>query len=159
MWSKVSAFIKKHKLLEANGLYVIALSGGADSVALLRLLVGMGYSVHAAHVNFHLRGDESERDERFCIDLCQQMGVELHRAHFDTLTYAQAHQVSVEMAARELRYRWFEQLRQDIGADAVCVAHHHDDSVETVLLNLVRGTGLRGLCGERRRGRVFCSFS
>ena len=149
MWSKVSAFIKKYKLLETNGLYVVALSGGADSVALLRLLVGMGYSVHAAHVNFHLRGDESERDERFCIDLCQQMGVELHRAHFDTLTYAQAHQVSVEMAARELRYRWFEQLRQDIGADAVCVAHHRDDSVETVLLNLVRGTGLRGLCGIR----------
>ena len=147
MWSKVSAYVKKHNLLDSNELYIVALSGGADSVALLLLLHEHGYRVHAAHCNFHLRGDESDRDEAFCVELCEHLGVELHRVHFDTQTYADLHKVSIEMAARELRYQWFEQLRKDMGAAGICVAHHRDDSVETVLLNLVRGTGLRGLCG------------
>ena len=151
MWSKVDTYIKKHKLLNASNLYLVALSGGADSVALLLLLKEHGFNVHAAHCNFHLRGAESDRDEAFCAELCLGLGVELHRAHFDTRTYAEVHKVSIEMAARELRYRWFEQLRQDIGAAGICVAHHRDDSVETVLLNLVRGTGLRGLTGIQPR--------
>lgn len=155
MWSKVSAYINKHKLLNANDLYIVALSGGADSVALLLLLKEGGFNVHAAHCNFLLRGSESDRDEAFCVDLCRQLGVELHRAHFATREYAEAHKVSVEMAARELRYNWFEQLRKDIGAVGICVAHHRDDSVETVLLNLIRGTGLRGLTGiQPRNGYV-----
>ncbi len=155
MWSKVSAYINKHKLLNANDLYIIALSGGADSVALLLLLKEGGFNVHAAHCNFLLRGSESDRDEAFCVDLCRQLGVELHRAHFATREYAEAHKVSVEMAARELRYNWFEQLRRDIGAVGICVAHHRDDSVETVLLNMIRGTGLRGLTGiQPRNGYV-----
>ena len=155
MWSKVERYIKKHNLLKTNELYVIALSGGADSVALLLLLKNAGFNVHAAHCNFHLRGDESDRDEAFCVELCQGLGVELHRAHFDTREYAELHKVSIEMAARELRYKWFEQLCKDIGAAGICVAHHRDDSVETVLLNLVRGTGLRGLTGIRpRNGNV-----
>jgi tRNA(Ile)-lysidine synthase len=151
MWSKVEQFVKKYKLLNSNKLYIVALSGGADSVALLLLLKNAGFNVHAAHCNFHLRGDESDRDEAFCVDFCQGLGVELHRAHFDTREYAELHKVSIEMAARELRYKWFEQLREDIGAAGVCVAHHRDDSVETVLLNLVRGTGLRGLTGIQPR--------
>ena len=155
MWSKVSAYINKHKLLNANDLYIVALSGGAGSVALLLLLKEGGFNVHAAHCNFLLRGSESDRDEAFCIDLCRQLGVELHRAHFATREYAEAHKVSVEMAARELRYNWFEQLRKDIGAVGICVAHHRDDSVETVLLNMIRGTGLRGLTGiQPRNGYV-----
>lgn len=155
MWSKVSAYINKHKLLNANDLYIVALSGGADSVALLLLLKEGGFNVHAAHCNFLLRGSESDRDEDFCVDLCRQLGVELHRAHFATREYAEAHKVSVEMAARELRYNWFEQLRKDIGAVGICVAHHRDDSVETVLLNMIRGTGLRGLTGiQPRNGYV-----
>ena len=151
MWSKVERYIEKHKLLNSNDLYIIALSGGADSVALLLLLKNAHFNVHAAHCNFRLRGDESDRDEAFCVELCQRLGVELHRAHFDTREYAELHKVSIEMAARELRYKWFEQLRQDIGAAGICVAHHRDDSVETVLLNLVRGTGLRGLTGIQPR--------
>ena len=151
MWSKVERYIEKHKLLNSNDLYIIALSGGADSVALLLLLKNAHFNVHAAHCNFHLRGEESDRDEAFCVDFCQRLGVELHRAHFDTREYAELHKVSIEMAARELRYKWFEQLRQDIGAAGICVAHHRDDSVETVLLNLVRGTGLRGLTGIHPR--------
>lgn len=155
MWSKVSAYINKHKLLNANDLYIVALSGGADSIALLLLLKEGGFNVHAAHCNFLLRGSESDRDEAFCVDLCRQLGVELHRAHFATREYAEAHKVSVEMAARELRYNWFEQLRKDIGAVGICVAHHRDDSVETVLLNMIRGTGLRGLTGiQPRNGYV-----
>ena len=155
MWSKVDIYIKKHKLLNANDLYLVALSGGADSVALLLLLKEAGYQIHAAHCNFRLRGAESDRDEAFCAELCQKLGVELHRAHFDTREYAELHKISIEMAARDLRYKWFEQLREDIGAAGICVAHHRDDSVETVLLNLVRGTGLRGLTGiQPRNGSI-----
>lgn len=151
MWSRVSEYIKNHKLLDINELYLVALSGGADSVALLLMLHEAGYRVHAAHCNFHLRGAESDRDEAFCVSLCERLGVELHRVHFDTQTYAELHQVSIEMAARKLRYKWFEQLRTDMGAAGICVAHHRDDSVETVLMNLVRGTGLRGLRGIQPR--------
>ena len=155
MLSKVKDYIKKHKLLSLNDLYIVALSGGADSVALLLLLDEMGYKVHALHCNFHLRGEESDRDERFCEDLCLKKNIPFHRIHFDTLMYAETHKMSVEMAARELRYRYFEQLRKDIGAEGICVAHHQDDTVETVLLNLVRGTGLRGLTGiQPRNGAI-----
>lgn len=155
MLNKVKDYIRKHKLLNDNGLYIVALSGGADSVALLLLLDEMGYNIHAAHCNFHLRGEESDRDELFCESLCQQKSIPFHRIHFDTLTYAETHKVSVEMAARELRYHYFEELRSDIGATGVCVAHHQDDSVETVLLNLIRGTGLRGLTGiQCRNGHI-----
>ena len=151
MLSKVARYIEKNNLLKLNELYLVALSGGADSVALLLVLKEMGYQVHAAHCNFHLRGNESDRDEAFCVEFCERLGVELHRVHFDTRTYADLHKVSIEMAARELRYQWFDQLRKDIGAAGICVAHHRDDSVETVILNLVRGTGVRGLTGIRSR--------
>ena len=155
MLSKVKDYIKKHNLLNSNDLYLVALSGGADSVALLLLLDEMGCKFHAIHCNFHLRGEESDRDEHFCEQLCQQKNIPFHRIHFDTLTYAEAHKISVEMAARELRYRYFEQLRKDIGAAGVCVAHHRDDTVETVLMNLIRGTGLRGLTGiQPKNGNI-----
>lgn len=144
---QVAGFIARNQLLAADNKYIVALSGGADSVALLLIMKALGYDVEAAHCNFHLRGKESERDENFCVSLCESLGVILHRIHFDTLTYAQLHKVSIEMAARDLRYSYFEQLRRDINADAICVAHHKDDNVETILLNLVRGTGMNGLTG------------
>ena len=152
---RIAQAIGRQGLIRSDGLYVVALSGGPDSVALLRVLLSLGHRVEAAHCNFHLRGEESDRDENFCVALCRRLGVELHRAHFDTRAYAAAHRVSIEMAARELRYGYFEQLRQAIGADDICVAHHRDDQVETVLLNLVRGTGLAGLQGmQPRNGHV-----
>lgn len=151
MWNRVEQFIKKYKLLDTNELYLVALSGGADSVALLILLDEMGYNVHAVHCNFHLRGDESDRDEQFCQSLCSARNVPFHRVHFDTLAYAELHHLSVETAARSLRYRYFEQLRADLGAAGICVAHHRDDQVETVLMNIIRGTGVRGLTGIRPR--------
>lgn len=153
MLNKVKTYIDTHKLLRPDGRYIVGLSGGADSVALLLILKELGYYVEAAHCNFHLRGKESQRDEEYCINLCKEQDVKLHLTHFQTAEYAELHKVSIEMAARTLRYNYFEALRQDIGADAVCVAHHRDDSVETVLLNLVRGTGLRGLMGIRPRNK------
>ena len=151
MLNKVADFIAKHQLLSHDGLHVVALSGGADSVALLRILCDLGYHVEAAHCNFHLRGDESDRDEQFVKNLCQSLNVPLHLIHFDTAEYASLHQVSIEMAARELRYDYFRQLRDDIGAETVCVAHHRDDAVETLLMNLLRGAGIHGLTGIRLR--------
>lgn len=153
MLNKVKTYIDTHKLLRPDGRYIVGLSGGADSVALLLILKELGYCVEAAHCNFHLRGKESQRDEEYCINLCKEQDIKLHLIHFQTAEYAEKHKVSIEMAARTLRYNYFEALRQNIGADAVCVAHHRDDSVETVLLNLLRGTGLRGLMGIRPRNK------
>ncbi|MBR4898168.1 MAG: tRNA lysidine(34) synthetase TilS [Prevotella sp.] len=151
----VRQFIEQQGLMVAGHRYLVGVSGGADSVALLLLLHEMGYAVEAAHCNFKLRGEESDRDEQFVRSLCEGRQIPLHIIHFDTRTYARLHKVSIEMAARELRYNYFEQLRRDIGAADICVAHHQDDNVETVLLNLVRGTGIHGLTGMRpRQGHI-----
>ena len=147
----IGRFIDAHRLLDAGRLHLVALSGGADSVALLLVLRQLGFRVEAAHCNFHLRGSESDRDEHFCLRLCESQGVALHRAHFDTHAYAAGRHLSIEMAARQLRYAWFDQLRQAVGAADIVVAHHRDDSVETFLLNLVRGTGIHGLTGIKPR--------
>ena len=145
----VSGFIRRNSLLRHNSLYLVALSGGADSVTLLLVLKKLGYKIQAVHCNFHLRGEESDRDEMFVKDLCLSNDITLHLSHFDTVTYAETHKVSIEMAARVLRYSYFDQLRRDICADGICVGHHRDDSVETFLMNVIRGTGLNGLTGIR----------
>ena len=144
---KVETFIRQQHLLQSDGRYLVALSGGADSVCLLLLLKQLGYFVEAIHCNFHLRGEESDRDENFCRNLCAQKQIPLHLVHFDTREYAQLHKVSIEMAARQLRYHHFASLCHDLGFDGVCVAHHQDDVAETVLMNLIRGTGIKGLSG------------
>ncbi|MCD8290098.1 MAG: tRNA lysidine(34) synthetase TilS [Prevotella sp.] len=144
---KISNYIAFHKLLSKEDKHLVALSGGADSVCLTLSLKQLGYDIEAAHCNFHLRGDESDRDESFCINFCEQNGIKLHIAHFDTISFAKMHKISIEMAARELRYSYFKQLKDDIGAATVCVAHHQNDTVETVLMNLIRGTGIQGLTG------------
>ena len=149
MKTKVADFIAKHQLLSYTDRHLVALSGGADSVALLRILLDLGYCVEATHCNFHLRGQESDRDEAFVKDLCNSLNVQLHLIHFDTEEYATLHQVSIEMAARELRYGYFRKLCKDIDASTVCVAHHRDDAVETFLMNLLRGSGIHGLTGIR----------
>ena len=132
MLNKVADFIAKHRLMSREGLHLVALSGGADSVALLLILKELGYRIEAAHCNFHLRGEESNRDEDFVKELCRKQDIPFHVIHFDTKEYA-----------------YFRQLRQDIGADKVCVAHHRDDAVETLLMNLMRGSGVHGLTGIR----------
>ena len=144
---RIEDFISRNHLLEKDGKYLVALSGGADSVTLLWVLHELRYQIEACHCNFQLRGAESDRDEQFCVQLCEQLGIPLHRIHFDTRLYAEVHKESIELAARNLRYRYFAQLKEDVEADGICVAHHQDDTVETVLINLIRGAGIQGLTG------------
>lgn len=151
MLNKVKLYIEKHSLLDKSKLYIVALSGGADSVCLLSIMRELGYKVEAAHCNFKLRGEESDRDETFCRKLCEQWNVPFHFTHFDTQDYADSLKISIEMAARNLRYVYFRQLKAALGADAIVVAHHRDDNVETLLLNLLRGTGIKGLTGMQPR--------
>lgn len=152
---QVARYVEKERLLRHEAPLLAALSGGADSVALLRILLRLGHRCAAAHCNFHLRGAESDRDEAFCRSLCRELGVELHVTHFDTREYAVRQGISIEMAARELRYAWFDELCRRGGYACVAVAHHRDDAVETLLLNLVRGTGIAGLTGIRpKNGKV-----
>ena len=144
---RVQKMIDESGLLMPGEKVLVALSGGADSVALFRVLMSLNYPIEAAHCNFHLRGEESNRDESFVRSLCEDFGVTLHVTHFDTTAYAKERAISIEMAARELRYGWFEQLRAERSIESIAVAHHRDDSVETFLLNLIRGTGINGLKG------------
>ncbi len=148
---KVSGYIAGHKLMFHGDRYIVALSGGADSVCLALALRDLGYTVEAAHCNFHLRGQESDRDENFCSCFCNANDIPLHVTHFDTLGFARMRKMSVEMAARHLRYAYFNDLKKSINAAAICVAHHQDDSVETVIMNLIRGTGIHGLTGIKPR--------
>ena len=152
---KVERFIDEHGLLEHGDKVLVAISGGADSVALLVALRKLGYTCEAIHCNFHLRGNESNRDEQFTKELCDRLGVALHTVHFDTKKYARENGISIEMAAREQRYAAFEEHRTATGAKAIAVAHHRDDSAETMLLNLTRGTGIKGLRGiQPRNGNI-----
>lgn len=143
----VKKYIDSLHLLPERARVVVALSGGADSVALIDILNRLDYFCIGAHVNFHLRGEESDRDAAFSHQLCMDLGIPFYKTDLYAAEYAEREGVSIEMAARELRYRWFEQIRKEQKAYAVAVAHHKDDSVETVLLNLIRGTGIRGLTG------------
>ncbi len=151
MLSTVQAYIAQHQLLRPGAPVIVGLSGGADSVALLHILTRLGYPCVAAHCNFHLRNDESDADADFAQQTAEALGLLFRRIDFDTANYAHQNGVSTEMAARTLRYEWFETLCRELGAEAIAVAHHRDDNVETVLLNLIRGTGLSGLCGMRPR--------
>ena len=151
MLSTVQAYIAQHQLLRPAAPVIVGLSGGADSVALLHILTRLGYPCVSAHCNFHSRNDESDADADFAQQTAEALGLPFRRIDFDTAEYAHQNGVSTEMAARTLRYEWFETLRRELGAEAIAVAHHRDDNVETVLLNLIRGTGLSGLCGMRPR--------
>ena len=146
---KIAQYIDNERLFPLNTRIIVALSGGADSVALLRILHTLGYDCEAAHCNFQLRGAESDRDEMFVRELCKTMRIPLHTIDFATEQYAIEKKISIEMAARELRYQWFAEIKEKTKANVIAVAHHQDDSVETVLLNLIRGTGINGLLGIR----------
>ena len=152
--NKIERFINSNSLMNEKNLYLVALSGGADSVALLLSLKELGYKVEAVHCNFHLRGEESDHDEQFCIELCKSRNIKIHIVHFNTLEYAKLHKVSIEMAARNLRYSYFENLRKDINAKGICIGHHREDSVETLLINLIRGTGINGMTGIAAKNGV-----
>ena len=155
MLRRVQKYIRDKELLEKGDRVLVCVSGGADSVALLDVLQRGGYECVVAHCNFHLRGEESDRDERFVREVIGERlkakGEKLWVKDFDTVGYAQEKGISIEMAARELRYRWFAEVAAETGCKAIAVAHHQNDQAETVLLNLKRGTGIRGLCGMRAK--------
>lgn len=145
---KVELYIEKNKLLfHKKGEVLVGVSGGRDSVALLDILIKLGYRCTVAHCNFHLREEESDRDEKFVQQLSFNLNIPYYSVDFDTVNYAKQKNISIEMAARELRYSWFTSLAEKINAQAIAIAHHADDNVETLLMHLVRGTGLKGLTG------------
>lgn len=145
--NRIKGYMATHHMPQQGCKVLVALSGGADSVALLHVLLQLGYECVAAHCNFHLRGDESMRDERFTRTLCQQLGTRLEVRHFDVPARMATDGSSLEMACRDLRYEWFEDLRRNENCKAIAVAHHRDDNIETLLLNLLRGTGITGVAG------------
>lgn len=147
MINAIRAYIEEHKLLCHNDLILLAVSGGIDSMVMLHLFQRLYYRFAVAHCNFHLRGNESDGDEQFVREYCQKNTIEIHVTNFDTKTYASEHGVSIEVAARELRYAYFDKLCKQHGYNKIAVAHNLNDSAETLLLNLTRGTGIRGLCG------------
>ncbi len=147
----VALTISSHSLLRPGDKVVVALSGGADSVALLAALVDLGYDCVAAHCNYRLRGAESQRDMLHAQKVCRQLRVNFTARDFDVAERRRLTGESVEMACRSLRYEWFDQLLTNESARAVAVAHHREDSIETVLLNLLRTTGIDGLRGIRYR--------
>lgn len=135
---------------------LLAVSGGIDSICLASLFLNnsAGRRFAVAHCNFHLRGEDSDSDEALVAAWCGRNGVRYHKADFDTEQYASSHNVSIEMAARELRYDWFASLCRDNGYYGVAVAHNANDNAETLILNLLRGTGLRGVTGMQAESAV-----
>ncbi len=133
----------------------VALSGGADSVALLAALTGEGYPCVALHCNFHLRGEESNRDEAHARATAERLGAKIVVKDFDVAEQQRVAGQSVEMAARELRYGWFEEQARLLGLQAVAIAHNSDDQAETFILNLTRGSGVKGLKGMSYRRGIF----
>lgn len=151
----VKNYIEKQGLLKPDNKVIVGLSGGADSVVLLSILHTLGYECLAAHCNFHLRGEESDRDEQAAARLALMLPVPFFKQDFDTYSVAKERKISIEMAARDLRYEWFEDLRERNEADAIAIAHHSNDSIETLFLNLIRGTGIAGLTGIKpQSGRL-----
>jgi len=139
--------IRQKKLLDSDKTYLVAISGGVDSVVLTYLMRLAKIKFILAHCNFGLRGEESDGDESFIRQWAQKLGVEIVVSPFDTHQYARKEGISTQMAARDLRYHWFDSIIKERNLAGVVVAHHLDDQVETVLLNLIRGTGIEGMYG------------
>jgi tRNA(Ile)-lysidine synthase len=155
MLQRFKQFIKQENLFLTNQKILIAVSGGIDSVALCHLMHEAGYSFGIAHCNFKLRGDDSEKDEKFVNQLSKRFDAPFYTKRFDTLSYTVQNKISVQMAARDLRYAWFEEIRKKNHYDFIAVAHHQDDEVETFFINLIRGTGIAGLHGiKAKSGKI-----
>ncbi len=154
MLEQFQAYINRYNLIAEGEKIILALSGGIDSMVLADLLLKTKVEFVAAHCNFHLRGEESDGDEKFVRDYAESNGIQCFVKHFETEKYAAEQGISIEMAARDLRYAWFEQLRQQLGYDKIAVAHHADDQAETFFINLLRGAGLNGLKGMKPQNGV-----
>jgi len=140
-------FVEKHQLFTTNDKLLLAFSGGIDSVVLAHLLLNNNYRFELAHCNFQLRGDESNQDEQFAYHFANQNQLIIHCQKFDTKLYAQHNNITIQEAARILRYQYFDNIATQHKCSFILTAHHLDDNIETVFLNIIRGTGLKGLCG------------
>ncbi len=147
MLQKFLAYIAEKDLFSKNDKILLAVSGGIDSVVMLRLFAEAKLNFGVAHCNFGLRAEESDADEKFVYKLARKAGATFHVKHFETEQFANDHKISIQMAARDLRYNWFEELAASEGYDYIALAHHSNDLLETMLLNLTRGTGIAGLHG------------
>lgn len=155
MLQKFQQYIQSNKLFTKQNFLILGISGGEDSVALAHLLHQSGYQFMLAHANFNLRGKDSIADEEFCMNLAKKLKVKFIANTFDVKSYCQKNKVSVQIAARELRYTWFDQLLKKYSGDYFLTAHHATDSIETVYINLLRGTGIRGLKGiPEKAGKI-----
>lgn len=147
MLLQLQSYIQQEKLFTPGQRLLLAVSGGKDSVVLAHLCLAAGLNAGIAHCNFRLRDAESERDEQFVRQLAAQYNVPFYVQQFDTADWAQTHKQSIQVAARELRYMWLEKIRQEEGYDYIATAHHMQDNVETLWMNISKGTGMAGLHG------------
>ncbi len=155
MIGRLKSHIYDNDLFHKNDRIIVTVSGGIDSIVLFDLLLKLGFDCCIAHCNFHLRDQESDGDEQFVRELSEKNGTPLFVKNFDTAEYSENNKMSIQMAARELRYDWFEELRQEQGFDWIATAHNKNDVIETFLLNLTRGTGIQGLTGiKSKNGRL-----
>ena len=154
MKNKVQQFISEKSLFIREEKLILGISGGADSVCLMHVFLELGYSFELAHCNFNLREEESVADEYFVKDLAKKYQLKIHVKQFDTLPYAAENKISTQMAARDLRYAWFEKLRIKSSAKYLAIAHHANDDVETFFINLVRGSGLKGFLGIKEKNNA-----
>ena len=154
MKNKVQHFIDEKLLFTTEDKLILGISGGADSVCLMHILLALNYSFELAHCNFNLRAEESDADEVFVKELAKKYQLEIHIKQFDTLEYASKNKISTQMAARDLRYAWFDDLLNKTNSKYIAIAHHENDDVETFFINLVRGSGLTGLLGIKEKNNA-----
>ena len=148
-------YVERHELFSHEDKILLTVSGGVDSMVMLSIFVRLGYNIEVAHCNFGLRGKESDEDTEMVVRECEKLGIVCHTKRFDTEGEMARTGDSMEMTARRLRYEWFYELCKTEGCSVIAVAHHANDSIETFFINLLRGTGLRGLTGiNRQYGRV-----
>jgi tRNA(Ile)-lysidine synthase len=155
MYSYFIQHVHQRQLFTSKQRILLAVSGGVDSSVLAHLLKKGDFNFELAHCNFMLRGVDSNKDELFCRELSKRLGVSIHSKKFNVGDYAAKHKLSTQIAARDLRYNWFEELLNTKGFECLLTAHHANDSMETMLINLIRGTGIKGLKGiPERNGRI-----
>jgi tRNA(Ile)-lysidine synthase len=155
MLARVHSYISRHNMAGTGERILLAVSGGIDSMVMSSLFLHMPFERGIAHCNFSLRGQESDLDEELVRKFSSENGIPFFSIKFDTVKYAVDHRISTQMAARELRYTWFEQIRETESYDAVATAHNLNDNAETILINLARGSGPSGLSGMKpKNGRI-----
>lgn len=154
MLKQFESNIVKKQLFNKTDTLIVALSGGVDSVVLVHLLKKLQFNLILAHCNFNLRGEESAQDELFCKNLANKIKTPFYSIQFNTKAYAQTHKMSIQMAARELRYNWLNTICKDTKATYILTAHHANDVIETLFINMLRGTGINGLKGITEKSKT-----